>query len=1470
MSFGSRRQRRQAPENPFEAVGFENWYEPIPGATLDLEFFLVDFKTQIFREPVEEEGDRYDDPEMDEGDEGRPQRAPRYQEVSAVVLFFLVEDPHQDGVYLKRKALFRQYPYFCLLLDETANPNYIAQLIRDEYERDVVRVEPIEAYDAADLLFLKKKTFLKVEVTVPNKVPQLRDRLTNYPGVQEWREADIQYHHRVAIDQKLNLGKWYRATASNQAIGSIVESPRTDTPPLKLVAYDIETDNDRKRQPNPHVDNITMVAVYEGTDLGLDNRVIVNAEAIDCSNVTDFWILIRKADDTHSMPWVDWAPLSTEGLDSNESILDKRPMRAHVVPDEKTLILTFLEYLEGIRPDIIADFYGDKFDMPFLKVRADKHGINFSGRTGFQFMAKVDRRVIEDWMQDVENVASYGVFHLDAFLWNFKYSYLPKKDLGLKPSVARKLKIMPIGRESLWQLSDEEEEGEGNPAEAVGYAGSDGYVTWRYVKEIILDFAISMGRMFSVNSSEVLTKTAGALDDLLVDSIGHHRGIIAKQKFKQSGIGYFTDKINIQGVTYTGGFVTAPHPGIWRRDILYDFPRDPRRYQDLRQVLETILPDVERKTLERTKKSFFDSNIRQHFASDDDYFEYELRSNYNNCVSVASEFLPGKGQTVEEEFSRADQLEVIKADQRREELFVEIETLTELEGRSNLKGIHLDVTSMYPSQIRQYKLQPSGIVNPKTCLSCPQRASGGTPEQPVCGFDSPWTGKINARKPCVHKSKDNKMDNGYCQLFQRPCDFPYSEEDMCPKYDMGSEKNLSGQEFYTRGSDGQILVYVLKGLTFSRIPLEESYLGRGYRRDQQTSEFVANHLNQWVEENIEGAQVNFEGDYPFRVEGLLPRPILWRGFLYIDIRQKHTTFLIALRSRFCQKAYDYMSAIMDMFFQERVNHKREGKRLWGIIADKKKRGEVVPADLVQRQKFHDSTQLGLKVPLNSIYGLLGMKGGVHNASLPSAGVTTSLSARLIQWSADVLGGFGPITEVDTDGIWFFIPDALPTHFKLEIGFPKDGEETEVVTGATIPILEEYLNDRVVEAKSNPYYWSNDGSSIRHEPKSLLGFEQDGPYDFQYVQGKKKYIVYNRRANGSWEEEELTGLETKRADFSRLHKELQVTILDTFLEDWGQTDLESLFRKAVAKVDEYIAKIRAGELDNDYFVMPKTIKKRPEEYASQGPEVMSALLMRDLGYTIEPGMRVDYYQIKPIKDPKLKAELKVAPIQLFNLPYKEVTKFLKKRGIAKLSFTLGSIRSMEDIRKQILRIDYDEYIQSLVGANKITERMIYSVARRQGVLLMGDKRKSKTLRLGGGVRSPKPPMIKEPTKAEQEEQATPPTSPGTITDLPLTEELANPVPVLRQTVAQVQKLPPSKKRNGLNSFLTEGGEGAISAFAEEANVRISRLLPILARFQNCPNTPHYYCGYCGQSWQDHDCVGQQLCPNCREEVHFELT
>jgi len=102
----------------------------------------------------------------------------------------------------------------------------------------------------------------------------------------------------------------------------------------------------------------------------------------------------------------------------------------------------------------------------------------------------------------------------------------------------------------------------------------------------------------------------------------------------------------------------------------------------------------------------------------------------------------------------------------------------------------------------------------------------------------------------------------------------------------------------------------------------------------------------------------------------------------------------------------------------------------------------------------------MKVPLNSVYGLLGMKAGVRNASMPCAGITTKLSADLIRWTADQLEKIGTVTELDTDGIWLWMPRQFPLDFPVNLVNPVNPNSSRIIR---VTIIDKILNERVKSA-----------------------------------------------------------------------------------------------------------------------------------------------------------------------------------------------------------------------------------------------------------------------------------------------------------------------------------------------------------------------------------------------------------------------
>ena len=95
-----------------------------------------------------------------------------------------------------------------------------------------------KCHDAADLTFLVTKDFLKVTVDHPRSVPSLRSQCEKIKGIIEWREADVLYNHRVAIDHNIRVGSWYQADISGGEIHKLDILNNMAPPDLQILAYD--------------------------------------------------------------------------------------------------------------------------------------------------------------------------------------------------------------------------------------------------------------------------------------------------------------------------------------------------------------------------------------------------------------------------------------------------------------------------------------------------------------------------------------------------------------------------------------------------------------------------------------------------------------------------------------------------------------------------------------------------------------------------------------------------------------------------------------------------------------------------------------------------------------------------------------------------------------------------------------------------------------------------------------------------------------------------------------------------------------------------------------------------------------------------------------------------------------------------------------------------------------------------------
>ncbi|MHA1512764.1 MAG: 3'-5' exonuclease [Candidatus Hodarchaeales archaeon] len=899
--------------------GYRSWFQSFHyNQRVTLPIFILDFESSSKRE---EEYESYSD-EDNYSEMGKSRKI-----INGIQIYFLDEQKN------KRTSFLRHDPYFYLLLENDLHKNQINRIIaqiQELGENKITHVSKQICHDAADLTFLAEKEFIKVTVDHPRSVPALRTKCENVSGVIEWREADVLYNHRVAIDHNIRVGRWYETKISGGEIQKISILTQKAPPELRILAYDIETVFDITREPDPNRDAISMISLF----MGDTNFLLINDQVVETKDVSQLEIIIKNKDEEHNKPWVDWCKSGAEF--SPSIIIDRIPVILEIFETEKGLLNRFYEIIEEFKPDVLADFFGDRFDIPFLAVRSLKYRISFERRTGFRIKFKQQGRkgnkpdLTENYSPaSIDSVSGAGIIHLDAYLFDEKYSYLPKKDLGLKPSVEKKLKIIPIGREALYEIEE-------NPEDAVGYAACDGYITHRYVKEIVLDFFISMGQMFPVPASELLTRRAGSLDDLLIDAEDHKFNIVGKRRVEQHFVDSFSQKITIDSFAYTGGLVEVRQSGIFRSDIFTKYPIDELALKEIKGIVRQIIINNSNTIAKKEIKNEFTRKIMVQFnglpiAYSED--TEQLIKNFNEVMKkngINSPALEEKQAQLQQILEDIKQIYVKDVDRVVEDTLGKIDKLIKAKGSVQLRGVHVDVTSMYPSQIRQYKLQPSGIVPLSKCLECKYAEEDGS-----CYFEGDWVIKLTARRPCRFRREGSRScDSTNCTP---------KNESTCEKYEPEASKAGRIQEVFT--FDGKtVRTYAMrKKAGLVKISNSKSYLSTISNSDAYSQ------VKNWLETAVEATQITCNLDKN-HFDTFEDQPAQFKlppnTFLSLDVRTKKITVLISVKSRVCQKAFNFVSRIMDDFFNTRVKHKFEAQRLKQIIRQKNKLNQPVPPDML--------------------------------------------------------------------------------------------------------------------------------------------------------------------------------------------------------------------------------------------------------------------------------------------------------------------------------------------------------------------------------------------------------------------------------------------------------------------------------------------------------------------------------------------
>ncbi|KAH8929184.1 hypothetical protein BT69DRAFT_1307109 [Atractiella rhizophila] len=269
---------------------------------------------------------------------------------------------------------------------------------------------------------------------------------------------------------------------------------------------------------------------------------------------------------------------------------------------------------------------------------------------------------------------------------------------------------------------------------------------------------------------------------------------------------------------------------------------------------------------------------------------------------------------------------------------------------------------------------------------------------------------------------------------------------------------------------------------------------------------------------------------------------------------------------------DISQGVLPRLIANLVRRRRKVKEL---MKDKSNKAKLL-------QEKWDIRQLALKLTANSMYGCLGFEGSRFYAR-PLAALTTSKGREILTNTRDL---------------------AESLHL-------------EVIYGDTDSVM---INTNVTSFKE-AHKIGNEFKKKVNDSYTLLEIDIDAVFERMLLLQKKKYAA--KKLNDAGEATiEVKGLDMKRREYCALSKSFSQFALDKILSG-EPTEV------VVEEIHEYLrtesARVRAGEIDLEEFVIFKRLGKNPSEYpdAKSLPHVQVAKRMLEKKQTARAGDVIPY-------------------------------------------------------------------------------------------------------------------------------------------------------------------------------------------------------------------------------------------------------
>ncbi|CAO1637695.1 unnamed protein product [Parajaminaea phylloscopi] len=358
--------------------------------------------------------------------------------------------------------------------------------------------------------------------------------------IADFREYDIPYYLRVAIDNDIRVGLWYTITFDAGLISLESVPSRVKRAEPTVLAFDIETTKQPLKFPDAETDVIMMISyMIDGQGFLITNREIVSED------IDDFEYSPKEE---YEGPFIIF----------NEA-------------NELGVLQRFFSHYREARPTVVATYNGDSFDFPFVDARANFHGLNMLNEIGFS-------------KDNEDEYKSRTATHMDCFRWVKRDSYLPQGSQGLKAVTVAKLGYNPMELDPELMTPYAMEQ----PQTLAQYSVSDAVATYYLYMKYVHPFIFSLCNIIPLNPDEVLRKGSGTLCETLL-MVQAYKGNIVMPNRHTDPVGRTYEGHLLESETYVGGHVEALEAGVFRSDIATDFKMDSSAFQQLIDDLDSAL-----------------------------------------------------------------------------------------------------------------------------------------------------------------------------------------------------------------------------------------------------------------------------------------------------------------------------------------------------------------------------------------------------------------------------------------------------------------------------------------------------------------------------------------------------------------------------------------------------------------------------------------------------------------------------------------------------------------------------------------------------------------------------------------------------------------------------------------------------------------------------------------------------------------